>query len=109
MGGDYLEFTISLPADVDPKAAHSLKLYLYRSARAYPLVLTAGRSELTVLVNGRIFLDGYRPQYGAEDADAGRFEEWPLTGFLKAGDNRIIIRAGDRNSMYNFLWKIELQ
>lgn len=107
VGGDYVEFVFTLPPDANPKAPLNLRLYLYRSSKRYAFSL-AGRSEVVVTVNGHRFLDGYRPQYGTADADEGRFEEWSLVGVLVRGENRIMVRSGDQNSLFNYLWKIEI-
>jgi len=107
MGGDYIEFTFALPPEADPKSPLNLRLYLYRSTTRYAFSLT-GRSEVVVLVNGHTFLDGYRPQYGTDAADEGRYEEWSLQGTLVKGENHILIRSGEHNSLFNYLWKIEI-
>jgi hypothetical protein len=106
-GGDYVEFKFTLPSDADLKAPLNLRLYLYRSTRHYAFSLS-GRAEVVVTVNGHRFLDGYRPQYGTEVADQDRYEEWALTGMLVRGENRIMVRSGERNTLFNYLWKIEI-
>jgi hypothetical protein len=106
-GGDYLEFDFTLPPDVPPTSPLGLRLYLYRSSQRYPLALTA-RSEVVVTVNGKIFLDGYRPVYGTDAAGSHRYEEWSLQGMLKTGENRIMVRSGERNTQVNYLWKVEV-
>jgi hypothetical protein len=106
-GGDYVEFIFSLPADLPPSTPLNLRLYVYRSGQLYPFTLS-GRTEMVVTVNGRNFLDGFRPTRTIQAADEERFEEWSLQGTLRAGENRLLIRNGDRNTTVNFLWKIEI-
>jgi len=106
-GGDYVEFRFQLPDDVPPATPLKLRLYIYRSARRYPFTV-GGRHELMVAVNGRTFLDGYRPNNGTEEADNERYEEWSLKGMLQAGENRVLIRCGPQNSLFSYLWKIEI-
>jgi hypothetical protein len=108
VGGDYIEFAFSLPPDVPPDSPLGLRLYLYRSGRRYALT-TSSRSELMVTVNGRKFLDGYRPTHSVTVADYDRYEEWVLQGMLKAGENRVMIRTGDDNTLYHYLWKFEIR
>jgi hypothetical protein len=107
-GSDYVEFTFSLPEGTPSSLPLSLKLYLYSSTRKYPLSLS-GRSEVTVTVNGRIFLDNYRPRNGQEGVELDRFEEWSLQHTLVPGENRIMIRSGHNNNIYNYLWKLEIE
>jgi hypothetical protein len=108
VGGDYIEFIFELPPDVPPDAPLGLRLYLYRSGRRYPLTVNS-RSELIVTVNGRKFLEGYRPTHSVTVADYDRYEEWSLQGMLKPGENRVMIRTSDDNTLYNYLWKFELR
>jgi hypothetical protein len=107
MGGDYIEFIFELQDNISPAQPLNLKLYLYRSNRKYPLSLST-RSEVSVIVNGRIFLDNYRPRHGQEDVEMDRFEEWSLQHTLVPGENRIMIRSGRNNQIFNYLWKIEI-
>jgi hypothetical protein len=107
-GGDYVEFVFTLPPETNAKSDHKLQLYLYRSARNYPLVLSSGKSEVVISINGRTFLDGYRPQNATSAADGERYEEWSMLGYLKAGENRIMVRAGDENTVFNYLWKVDI-
>jgi hypothetical protein len=106
-GGDYIEFIFTLPDDVPPATPLNLRLYLYRSNRRYPLSLS-NRSEITVTINGRVFLDNYRPRNGVEAADTDKYEEWSLQHTLVPGENRLMIRTSDQNSIYNYLWKVEI-
>jgi hypothetical protein len=108
VGGDYIEFIFSLPPDVPPDTPLGLRLYLYRSGRRYALT-TSSRSEIVVTVNGRKFLDGYRPTHSVTVADYDRYEEWSLAGMLKPGENRVMIRTGDDNTLYHYLWKFEIR
>jgi hypothetical protein len=107
-GSDYIEFIFTLPNDASPSLPLSLKLYMYRSNKKYPLSLT-NRSEITVTVNGRIFLDNYRPHYTTDDAELDRYEEWSLQHTLVPGENRIMIRSGQNNNIFNYLWKIAIE
>ncbi|MFZ5432994.1 MAG: PEGA domain-containing protein [Calditrichota bacterium] len=107
-GGDYVQFKFKLPADVSPATPLKLRLYWYRSPRRYPFALS-GTSEMVVTVNGRMFLNGYRPTPSVEMADLERYEEWSLGGMLVEGENKITIRAGENNSLYCYLWKVEIQ
>jgi hypothetical protein len=106
-GADYIEFLFTLPEGVTPDAPLNLRLYLYRTQRKYPLSLSS-RCEVTVTVNGRVFLDAYRPRHDETDADAGRYEEWSLQHTLVPGENRILIRTGEKNQLFTYLWKIEV-
>jgi hypothetical protein len=106
-GADYIEFLFTLPEGVSETEPLNLRLYLYRSQRKYPLSLSS-RCEITVTVNGRVFLDAYRPRHDESDADAGRFEEWSLQHTLVPGENRIVIRTGEKNQLFTYLWKIEV-
>jgi hypothetical protein len=106
-GDDYIEFAFDLPADVLPTSPLGLRLYLYRSNERYALTISS-RSEVIVTVNGKVFLDGYRPVYGTDAADEGRYEEWSLQGMLKPGENHVMIRNGEGNTLINFLWKVEI-
>lgn len=108
VGGDYIEFTFALPPDADPKSPLTLRLYLYRSSRRYAFSLT-GKAEVVVTVNGHTFLDGYRPTYTTQAADEERYEEWSLSGALVRGENRVMIRSGEHNSLFNYLWKMEIR
>lgn len=108
VGGDYIEFIFTLPSDVPADAALGLRLYLYRSGRRYPLTMSS-TSDLAITVNGRKFLDGYRPTHTVTAADYERYEEWSLQGLLKAGENRIMIRTSDENTLYHHLWKCEVR
>ena len=84
-----------------------MRLYIYRSNRKYPLSLSS-RCEVTVTVNGRVFLDNFRPRHEQTDADSERYEEWSLQHSLVPGENRIMIRTGDKNQIFNYLWKFEV-
>ncbi len=106
-GADYIEFIFTLPDEVPPSSPLNLRLYLYRSNRKYPLSLSS-RCEVTVTVNGRVFLDNFRPRNDQSLADAGRYEEWSLQHSLVTGENRILIRTGDKNQIFNYLWKFEV-
>jgi hypothetical protein len=106
-GGDYIEFVFTLPDDVPPNSPLKLRLYLYRAARRYAYTLS-GNSEIVVSINGHAFLNGYRPTYATDNADAGRYEEWPLSGTLREGENRLMVRSGNHNTLYNYLWKWEI-
>jgi hypothetical protein len=86
----------------------NLKLYLYRSNKKYPLSLS-NRSEITVTVNGRIFLDNYRPHNDSEGVEFDRFEDWSLQHTLVPGENRIMVRSGNNNNVFNYLWKIAIE
>jgi hypothetical protein len=108
VGGDYIEFIFELPPDVPPDAPLGLRLYLYRSGRRYALTVSS-RSELMVTVNGRKFLEGYRPAHAVTAADYDRYEEWSLQGMLKPGENRVMIRTSDDNTLYHYLWKFEIR
>ena len=108
VGGDYIEFVFDLPTDVSPDAALGLRLYLYRSARRYALT-TSNNSDIIVSVNGRKFLDGYRPIHAVSVAEYDRYEEWSLAGMLKAGENRIMIRTSDENTLFHHLWRFEIR
>lgn len=107
-GGDYIEFSFTLPDDVPPDSPLTLRLYLYRAPRRYPFALSA-QSEIVVTVNGRTYLSSYRPTHTVEVADFERFEEWSLKGMLVSGKNRVMIRAGESNTVYNYLWKFEIR
>ncbi|MCB1060502.1 MAG: PEGA domain-containing protein [Calditrichaeota bacterium] len=106
-GADYIEFTFDLPDEVPPSTPLNLRLYIYRSNRKYPLSLSS-RCEVTVTVNGRVFLDNFRPRHEQTDADSERYEEWSLQHSLVPGENRIMIRTGDKNQIFNYLWKFEV-
>ena len=106
-GGDYVIFSFDLPEDVPPDSPLNLRLYLYKSDRKYPFTL-AGHSEVVVEVNGRHFLNGFAPRYETYAADLDRYEEWSLTHVLKPGENRIMVYTGDGNTIFNYLWKIEI-
>ncbi|MCX6601812.1 MAG: PEGA domain-containing protein [bacterium] len=108
VGGDYIEFIFELPPDVPPDSPLGLRLYLYRSGRRYALTVSS-RSELVVTVNGRKFLAGYRPTHAVTAADYDRYEEWSLQGMLQPGENRVMIRTSDDNTLYNYLWKFEIR
>ncbi len=107
-GGDYVTFTFTLPADVPPDSPLNLRLYLYRSERKYPWTLSGGHAEIVVSVNDRKFLDGFTPRYESYAADLDRYEEWSLHHVLKLGENRILIYTGDGNTIFNYLWKVEI-
>jgi hypothetical protein len=107
VGGDYIEFIFDLPPEVSPDSPLGLRLYLYRSGRRYPLAVSS-RSDLVVTVNGRKFLDGYRPIHSVTAADYDRYEEWSLAGMLKAGQNRVMIRTSNDNTLFHYLWKFEV-
>jgi hypothetical protein len=62
-----------------------------------------------VTVNGRKFLEGYRPAHAVTAADYDRYEEWSLQGMLKPGENRVMIRTSDDNTLYHYLWKFEIR
>ncbi len=106
-GSDYIEFFFTLPDEVPPSTPLNLRLYLYRTNRKYPLSLSS-RCEITVTVNGRVFLDNFRPRHDQTLADSERFEEWSLQHSLVPGENRIMIRTGDKNQIFNYLWKFEV-
>ncbi|MBK6765502.1 MAG: PEGA domain-containing protein [bacterium] len=106
-GSDYIKFIFTLPPDVSPASPLNLRLYMYRSNRKYPLSLSS-RCEVTVTVNGRVFLDNYRPRHDQTGADSERFEEWSLQHTLVPGENRIMIRTGEKNQLFNYLWKFEV-
>ncbi|MBI5058676.1 hypothetical protein HZB60_02705 [candidate division KSB1 bacterium] len=106
-GEDYLEFSFELPADQPLETDLKLRLYLYRSPRRYPLSL-GGKSELIVTVNGRSFLPAYAPRLNTDAAAQDRFEEWSLQATLTRGTNRIVIRSAPGNTVYHYLWKIEV-
>jgi len=108
VGGDYIEFIFDLPPDAAADSPLGLRLYLYRSGRRYALTVSS-RSELIVTVNGRKFLDGYRPIHSVTAADYDRYEEWSLQGMLKPGENRVMIRTSDDNTLYHYLWKFEIR
>lgn len=106
-GADYIEFIFTLPEDIPPSTPLNLRLYLFRSNRKYPLSLSS-RCEVTVTVNGRIFLDNYRPRHDQSGADSERYEEWSLQHTLVPGENRIMVRTGEKNQLFNYLWKFEV-
>jgi hypothetical protein len=62
-----------------------------------------------VEVNGKRFLDGFTPQYSTSSADLSRYEEWSLHDALKPGENQILVYTGNGNTVFNYLWKIEIQ
>ncbi len=107
-GGDYIAFTFSLPEDVPPDSPLNLRLYLYRSDRKYPWTISGGHSIIVVMVNDRKFLDSFTPRYETYAADLDRYEEWSLHHVLKPGENRILIYTGDGNTIFNYLWKVEI-
>ncbi len=106
-GADYIEFVFTLPDEVPPSTPLNLRLYLYRSNRKYPLSLSS-RCEITVTVNGRVFLDNFRPRHDQTLADGERYEEWSLQHSLVPGENRILIRTGEKNQIFSYLWKFEV-
>lgn len=106
-GADYIEFFFTLPDEVPTSTPLNLRLYLYRTNRKYPLSLS-NRCEVTVTVNGRVFLDNFRPRHDQSLADSERYEEWSLQHSLVPGENRIMIRTGDKNQIFNYLWKFEV-
>ncbi len=59
-------------------------------------------------VNGQVFLDNFRPRQDQTLADGDRFEEWSLQHSLVPGENRILIRTGDKNQIFTYLWKFEV-
>lgn len=107
-GADYIEFIFELPEDVSPSSLLNLRLYIYRTNRKYPLSLSS-RCEVTVTVNGRLFLDNFRPRHDQTTAGRGSYEEWSLQHTLIQGENRIMIRTGEKNQIFNYLWKFEVQ
>jgi hypothetical protein len=107
-GGDYVLFTFTLPEDVPPDSPLNLRLYVYRSDRKYPWTISGGHSELDVRVNDHRFLDGFTPQNESSAADLERYEEWSLHSVLKPGENHILVSSGDGNTMFNYLWKVEI-
>ncbi|MBU1982984.1 PEGA domain-containing protein [bacterium] len=107
-GGDYIEFQFTLPPDVPPDSPLKLRLCIYRSPRRYPFALSS-QSEIVVSVNDRLFLNGFRPTHATEVADIERFEEWSLKGMLVEGKNRVRIHAGEGNTVYSYLWKLEVR
>ena len=107
-GGDYVLFSFTLPPDVPTDTPLNLRLYLYRSMQRYPFSLAA-RSEIVVEVNSHVFLDGFTPQFETYGADANRYEEWSLHRALKPGENQILVYAGDSNTVFNYLWKVEVE
>lgn len=107
-GADYIEFIFELPEDVSPSSLLNLRLYIYRTNRKYPLSLSS-RCEVTVMVNGRLFLDNFRPRHDQTTVGRGSYEEWSLQHTLIQGENRIMIRTGEKNQIFNYLWKFEVQ
>lgn len=107
-GGDYVLFSFTLPEDVPPETPLNLRLYVYKSSQRYPFSL-AGRSEIVVEINGRNFLDGFTPRHETAAADLDRYEEWSLHHTLRPGDNLILLYTGDGNTVFNYLWKLEIQ
>ena len=107
-GGDYVLFSFTLPEDVPPETPLTLKIYVYKSSKRYPFSL-AGRSEVAVEINGRQFLDGFTPRYETAAADLDRYDEWSLSRALRPGDNQVLVYTGNGNTVFNYLWKIEIQ
>lgn len=106
-GEDFVQFDFTIADDVDLNGTLNLRLYCYRSPRRYPLSRGA-KNELIVTINGKSFLPAWNPRYNSDAADTEKYEEWPLDNRLLHGPNRIVVRTSPENTVYQYLWKMEL-
>ncbi len=105
-GNDALKVTLYLPKDYQPGSRFTLNIYGAVSEERYPLSLSK-KSEIFIKLNGNVLSYYYKPKT-IEDVGDVEKTSWDVGEYLRPGANVLEIAVSDKNNMFYYLKKIEL-
>ncbi len=105
-GNDALKVTMYLPKDYQPGSRFTLNIYGAISEERYPLSISK-KSEVFIKLNGNVLSYYYKPK-AIEDVGDVEKTSWDVGEYLRPGANVIEISVSDKNNLYYYLKKIEL-
>lgn len=106
-GSDYLQVIFSLPENFSKNKVLFLTLRGCASNRNYLLNLTK-TTDIAIEVNGREILSHFSPTANIDWQEPMGKDSWPISDFLKVGENNVIIRTTAENKCYYYLNAIEI-
>ena len=107
-GSDYLEVTFNLPPGFDTDRPLSLVLEGYATNRNFQFNLSK-LTEIAIEVNGQVSQANIRPSVNIDETRTVARDAYPISRFLKAGANRVMIRLTDNSKCYYLLRGMKIE
>ncbi|NQS97650.1 MAG: PEGA domain-containing protein [candidate division Zixibacteria bacterium] len=106
-GSDFVEVIFDLPQNFEKNKILYLSLRGLASDNNYLFNLTKV-TDIAVEINGRTLISHYPPINNLDREEPLGRDSWPISDFLKIGENRIMVRATEDNKCYYYLYSIEI-
>ena len=106
-GSDFVEVIFDLPQNFERNKILYLSLRGLASDNNYLFNLTKV-TDIAVEINGRTLITSYPPINNLDREEPLGRDSWPISDFLKIGENRIMIRTTEDNKCYYYLYSIEI-
>ena len=106
-GSDFMEIIFDLPENFEKNKILYLSLRGLASDNNYLFNLTKF-TDIAVEINGRTLIAHYPPINNLDREEPLGRDSWPISDFLKIGENRIMIRTTEDNKCYYYLHSIEI-
>ncbi|MBL7191610.1 PEGA domain-containing protein [bacterium] len=106
-GSDFVQIVFNLPDNFEKNKVLFLNLRGFASNNNYLFNLTKV-TDIAVEVNGKEIVSHYSPISNIDRNDPIGRDSWPISDFLKNGENTITVRTTDENKCYYYLHAIEI-
>jgi len=107
-GGDFVEIVFDLPENFNQNKILYLTLRGLASNKNYLFNLTKS-TDIAVEINGKVVVNHHTPINNLDRQEPLGGDSWPISDFLKMGENRILVRTTDDNKCYYYLHALELK
>ncbi|MCC7431333.1 PEGA domain-containing protein [bacterium] len=107
LGNPAIQLSFTLPENYNFKKGFKLYLWAYSSNDNYPLTFV-NNSTLAIFINSRYVREKYEPKYNVSKDTRLGFDEIDVSSFVKAGENKLIIRTTEETTNYLLIRRIEL-
>ena len=106
-GNDYVEVIFSLPENFNENKILYLTLKGLASDNNYLFNLTKV-TDIAIDVNGKTVVAHHSPINNLDREEPLGRDSWPISNFLKIGENRVVVRTTEDNKCYYYLHSIEI-
>lgn len=107
-GCDFLEILFNLPENFGKNKPLDLIIESAGSDKTYLLNIVR-KNAVEVDINGHSVVKEFSPRYKIDKDKRFAVDKWPVTDFLKPGENTISIKIEEENRCYFYLKSIELK
>jgi len=106
-GGDFVEFIFELPENFSQNKILYLSLRGLASNKNYLFNMTKS-TDIAVEINGRTVVNHHSPINNIDRQEPLGVDSWPVSDFLRIGENRVLIRTTEDNKCYYYLHSVEI-